>query len=245
MNNNKVKNCSFIVVILAMASVIFSVAANQVSGRLGSFGPFAAPLGVFYFPCIYVISDILSEVYGYRISRWVSWITSFVNIIFIGLVLGVISIIKPVPWCEDLNQALWLINGASFRVVVGSILGSVLAGWVNDIIFQKFKHKEGEKGFAKRKLLSSLAAEAVDTVTFITIAFLGTMPFSPLSDGGSIYTSLCSLYIVQFLLKYGVEVITEPLAHLLAKKLKKLDPDAFEDRSNFNIFGFEKKQKTN
>lgn len=239
MANEKMKRCSFVVVILAMLSVIFSVAANTVSGRLGFFGPFAAPMGVFYFPFIYVISDVLSEVYGYRISRWVAWFTAFVNIVYVGLVMGVISIIKPTPWCVDLDASIRMVCGTSIRVVVGSILGAILAGWVNDIIFQKFKHVDGDKKFAKRKLLSSLAGEAVDTVTFITIAFVGTMPFLPIGEAK--FASICTMYVVQFLLKYGVEVITEPLAHLVANKLKAADPDAFEDRNNFNIFGFEKK----
>lgn len=119
----------------------------------------------------------------------------------------------------------------SVRVIVGSIIGAILAGWANDIIFQALKHKDGEKGFAKRKLLSSIAAESIDTVLFITIAFVGTRPFS----------EILPMYIIQFILKYVVEVLTEPVAHFLSAKLKKFDPDAFEDRNNFNIFGFVKK----
>lgn len=229
-NKNNVK-CSFIVTILAMITVVFSIAANTVSARLGFFGPYAAPMGVFFFPFIYIISDILSEVYGYRISRWVSWIATFVNLLFIGLVLGICTLIKPAPFVIELNSAIFTVFRTSVRVIVGSIIGAILAGWANDIIFQALKHKDGEKGFAKRKLLSSLAAESIDTVVFITIAFVGTMPFS----------TIIPMYIIQFILKYAVEVLTEPVAHFLSAKLKKYDPDAFEDRNNFNIFGFVKK----
>lgn len=229
-NKNNVK-CSFIVTILAMITVVFSIAANTVSARLGFFGPYAAPMGVFFFPFIYIISDILSEVYGYRISRWVSWIATFVNLLFIGLVLGICTLIKPAPFVIELNSAIFTVFSTSVRVIVGSIIGAILAGWANDIIFQALKHKDGEKGFAKRKLLSSLAAESIDTVVFITIAFVGTIPFS----------AILPMYIIQFILKYVVEVLTEPVAHFLSAKLKKFDPDAFEDRNNFNIFGFVKK----
>ena len=231
-NKNNVK-CSFIVTILAMITVVFSIAANTVSARLGFFGPYAAPMGVFFFPFIYIISDILSEVYGYRISRWVSWIATFVNLLFIGLVLGICTLIKPadIPFVMELNNSIFTVFSTSVRVIVGSIIGAILAGWANDIIFQALKHKDGEKGFAKRKLLSSLAAESIDTVLFITIAFVGTMPFS----------AIIPMYIIQFILKYTVEVLTEPVAHFLSAKLKKYDPDAFEDRNNFNIFGFVKK----
>ena len=120
---------------------------------------------------------------------------------------------------------------SSISTIAGSIISAILAGWANDVIFQALKHKDGDKGFAKRKLLSSLAAESIDTVLFITIAFVGTMPFS----------AIIPMYIIQFILKYTVEALTEPIAHFLSAKLKKYDPDAFEDRNNFNIFGFIKK----
>ena len=78
--------------------------------------------------------------------------------------------------------------------------------------------------------MSSFGAELVDTFTFITLGFLFTQGWS------------IQMYIVQFILKYGVEVITEPIAHLLANRLKKIEgPGVFEDRNKFNIFGFEKK----
>lgn len=231
------KRYSFYVTLIGVASATLALMANLVSGRLGFFGPYIAPMGVFFFPLIYVLSDVTSDVYGYRVSRYIAWISALVNFIFVGGIMLVISVIKPAPWCVDSDNALRLLmvggNGASgmLRVMIAGTIGAVLGGWCNDIIFQIFRHKEGTKNFAKRKLLSSAAAEIVDTCVFITLAFAG-------SDGWGI-----QMYIVQFILKYLVEVVTEPLAKLLANHLRKKEgEEVFEDRNKFNIFGMERRR---
>lgn len=232
------KRYSFMVVILASLSITMQIAANLVSGRLGFFGQWIAPMGVFFFPFVYVISDITSDVYGYRVSRWVSWITILAQIIFIGMIMVVLNIVKSVPFTLNLDEALRLIlvgtSGTSgmLRVMLAGVVGAVLGGWVNDIIFQIYRHKDGTKGFLKRKLLSSLGAEITDTFVFITLAFVCTPSWS------------ISMYIVQFILKYTVEVITSPIAKLCASKLRKIEgTEVFEDRNKFNVFGFEKRVK--
>ena len=230
------KRYSFFVSLIAVASAVLALMANLVSGRLGFFGPYVAPMGVFFFPLIYVLSDVTSDVYGYRVSRYIAWISSLVNVIFVAGIMLVITVIKPAPWCTDSDNALRLLmvgtSGTSgmLRVMIAGITGAVLGGWTNDIVFQIFRHKDGTKGFAKRKLLSSVVAEAVDTGVFITLAFAGTQGYG------------IAMYLVQFILKYAVECITEPLAHLLSNKLRAREgEDVFEDRSKFNIFGMEKR----
>ena len=229
---------SFFVTLIAVASATLALMANLVSGRLGFFGPWVAPMGVFFFPLIYVLSDVTSDVYGYRVSRYVAWISALVNVVFVAGIMLVISVVKPAAWCIDSDNALRLLlvgtsgTGGMLRVMIAGIIGSVLGGWTNDIIFQIMRHKDGTAKFARRKLLSSLAAEFVDTGVFITLAFAG-------SQGWGL-----AMYIVQFVIKYLVEVITEPLAHLLAKQLRKVEgEEVFEDRNKFNIFGFEKRVK--
>lgn len=232
------KRYSFMVVILTALSITMQIAANLVSGRLGFFGQWIAPMGVFFFPFVYVISDITSDVYGYRVSRWIAWLTILAQLIFIGMIMAVLNIVKSVPFTLNLDEALRLIlvgtSGTSgmLRVMLAGVAGAVLGGWVNDIIFQIYRHKDGTKGFLKRKLLSSLGAEITDTFVFITLAFVCTPSWS------------ISMYIVQFILKYTVEVITSPIAKLCASKLRKIEGDeVFEDRNKFNVFGFEKRTK--
>lgn len=232
---------TFNVAILTGLSCVMAIISNIISSRLSLFGPFVAPIGVFTFPIIYVISDVISEVYGYRISRYVANTVIGANILLVLLPTLIRWIMPCAPWCLGLDASIGVVIGTSIRVIFASLISAYLAGFANDVVFQKFKHRDGEAHFAKRKLLSSLAAEAIDTFSFISIAFIGTMPFAPWSEGGSIYSSILTMYVIQFLLKYAVEALTEPVAHKIANTLKKIEgPEVFEDRMKFNIFGFEK-----
>lgn len=230
------KRYSFWVVILAALSVTMQVAANLVSGRLGFFGPYLAPMGVFFFPFVYIISDVTSDVYGYRVSRWIAWLTILVQLLFVGMILTVINAVRPAPFVQNMDDALRLLiigtTGTSgmLRVMVAGVIAAVLGGWVNDIIFQLFRHTDGTGHFLKRKLLSSAGAELVDTTVFITLGFLGTPAWS------------IAMYVIQFCLKYAVEVITSPVAKACAAGLRQVEGvNVFEDRNKFNIFGFEKR----
>jgi uncharacterized integral membrane protein (TIGR00697 family) len=238
MNNPKIRY-SYCLIILSMLSMTMCVTANIISANCWPFFGGAMPSGVFIYPFVYVISDIISEVYGYKISRWNAWVT-LLSSLFVTYFALFITAIPHVAWSIPLNEALKVVFKSSIWVVFGSILSSVMGGWVNDIIFQYYKHLDGEPGFAKRKLLSSLAAEAVDTVIFISVAFgIGNGMFKT-AFTSSFVNSIWFMIIFQFILKYGIEVITEPLAHLFANKIKAVEGDVFEDRNKFNIFGFYK-----
>lgn len=229
------KRYSFLLSLITALSIMFAITANIVSGRVSSFpglgwlnGGFS-PIGVFFFPFIYILSDITSDVYGYGVSRRIAWTTLLCQLLSVFLVLGISFSLRPAPFTTNLDSAIKLVFATSVRVTIGSCVGAILGGWVNDIIFQLFRHKDGEDKFLKRKLLSSLGAEIVDTASFITIAFIFTPGWS------------WQMYIIQFILKYAVEVITSPVAKVLAKHLRNIEgSDVFEDRNKFNILGFEK-----
>lgn len=234
MENTKIKRYSFIIIILTALSVTMQIAANIISARTMTIFKWSAPLGCFFFPFVYIISDITSDVYGYRASRWISWLTVLMQLLMVGLVELIINITRPGEFSIELNNALKTVFNSGFFIIIAGALGAIFGGWVNDIVFQLFRHKDGEEKFLKRKLLSSFAAELVDTLIFITIAFKIGLRFP--------WSTVLPMYIVQFILKYGVEVITSPLAKLFSKLIRKYEgTDVFEDRNKFNIFGFEKK----
>ena len=141
MTNEKIKRYSFIVVVLAALSVTMQIAANLISARLGYFGPVSwnktGPMGVFFFPFVYIISDILSDVYGYRVSRWVAWLTVLVQLLFVGMIALVLYSVKPTPWSEESDQVMKVVMGFTagglgmWRTMLAGVAGAVLGGWTN------------------------------------------------------------------------------------------------------------------
>ena len=96
---------SYGLIILSMISMVMCVTANIISSDLVSLplirdipgiGQYIgmSPCGVFLFPFVYVISDVISEVYGYRISRWNAWLTLLASLFVTYFTLFVAKVIQ-------------------------------------------------------------------------------------------------------------------------------------------------------
>lgn len=128
------------------------------------------------FPVTYILSDVFSEIYGYRWSRATCYIAFAMNL-FTVLVFQLV-IAMPAPSYFEGQEALEMILGSVPRVLASSMMGLLAGDFVNDRVFRAMKkrHPDELKGFGTRAILSSLAGEAADSAVFIPLAFIGTMP---------------------------------------------------------------------
>lgn len=157
-----------------------------------------------------------------------AWTVLLVNVVFLLMVMGPCGLIPPID--PTMDAAVWTIFKPSIMVLVGGIIGAIFGGWTNDVIFQKLRHIHGTKKFLLRKVLSSAGAEIVDTVLFISIAF---------GLGMGLWAAVPTMMIVQFCLKYSVELVLAIPTKIVVNVVRKHEPsDVFEDRNQFNIFGF-------
>ena len=129
------------------------------------------------FPITYMLSDIFSEVYGYRWSRITCYIAFAMNVLMVAVFQ--IVILAPAPEYFGSQSALEAILGSVPRVFVASMLGLLTGDFVNDRVFRAMKRGRSDmRGFGARAIASSAAGELADSTVFITLAFCGTMPVS-------------------------------------------------------------------
>jgi len=181
MENSKTKNVSPILLTLIVVSVSFMLISNILANRMSQLGFWSFDSGALTFPVTYIISDILSEVYGYKWSRRVAWMAAAMNLIFATFIF--ISGLLPYPEWAGTNYFDPALQ-TSFRIVAASILSYVMGDWVNDIIFRDMKdrkHATDRAGFKLRAILSSVGGALVDTSTFVFIAFSFTMPWEEMT----------------------------------------------------------------
>jgi uncharacterized PurR-regulated membrane protein YhhQ (DUF165 family) len=60
---------SFPLTLLVGLFVAGLVISNIIAVKLFAFGPFTLPAAVIVFPVTYIIGDVVTEVYGYRVAR--------------------------------------------------------------------------------------------------------------------------------------------------------------------------------
>lgn len=129
--------------------------------------------GILVFPITYVLSDIFSEVYGYKWSRitatWAFIGTALCSILF------AISLKIPGNAAFQNQEAMELILGNTPIIAFGSILAFYLGDWANDKVFQIIKNKfPDSRLFAIRAIGSSIIGKYVDgfVFTFVGLHFL-------------------------------------------------------------------------
>ena len=170
---------------------------------------------VFVFPITYILSDLFSEVYGYRWSRITCYLGFAANLFMVLIFSAVIATPAPDYWLNQ--EAFQTVLGNTPRVLVASLLAFVLGDFVNDRVFRKMKEKypNSIKGFGWRAILSSVCGELVDSLVFLPIAFIGQMPLK----------TLAVMTVMQVLIKTGYEVVILPVTRLVVKKTS-----AYENR---------------
>lgn len=177
------------------------IISNILASRLVQVGPWSIDAGTLLFPVTYILSDMFSEVYGYKWSRRVTWWAASMNLLFALLVA--LTNVLPSPDYFD-PAPFHMALGSSFRIVAASITSYVLGDFVNDLVFRKMrKGKEAMQGFKWRALVSSFVGQIVDSTLFVIIAFGGTMPM----------VDLVSMICLNIVAKVGYEIVILPLTY--------------------------------
>lgn len=164
---------------------------------------------VILFPIVYILSDVFSEVYGYRWSRNTRYI-AFASNLFMVLIFT-LAIKLPSANTFTGQEALIQTLGSTPKVLFASLLAYLVGDFVNDKVFAKMKEKHQDtKGFGLRAILSSLFGEMVDSAIFLPIVFLGTLPLDV----------IITMAITQVIIKVSYEVVMLPITKKVVDKAK-------------------------
>ena len=171
---------------------------------------------IFIFPITYILSDVFSEVYGYKWSR----ITNYIGFAMQALMSVIFMLVErwSYPDYYTNQEAFSAILGNTPRIAIASLVAFVLGDLVNDKIFDtmKTKHKDSMKGFGLRAIVSSVFGNTFDSTAFYIIAFIGIFPVN----------TILSLILGNAILKTSYEIICLPVTTLVTKKVLKYERDA-------------------
>jgi uncharacterized integral membrane protein (TIGR00697 family) len=208
----KTSNVSFLQLILTLAFVVSLLVSNIITSKQVLL-PFGIVMtgAVFIFPITYILSDVFSEIYGYRWSR-ITCYMGFAANLFMVIVFSLV-IITPAPDFWNHQEAFQTVLGNTPRILFASLLAFVIGDLVNDRVFKRMKekHPTSHKGFGWRAIISSFAGEVVDSLIFLPIAFLGQMPVS----------NLIVMLVAQVFIKTSYEIIILPITYRIVKIVSK------------------------
>ncbi|XMB72500.1 queuosine precursor transporter [Mycoplasmatota bacterium WC30] len=190
--------------------VIATILANiQVIKIVPLFG-LEANLGNIMYGTIFLATDVLNEVYSKKEAKKAVYL-GFMTMIFTVIIMQIAIqfIASPADFGHD---SLETIFGFMPRIVLGSLTAFIISQLIDVNLFQKIKQKLPENKFLWiRNNGSTIVSQLIDTIIFVPIAFIGTVPTSV----------LISILVSTYLIKILVAALDTPFIYL-TKKIKPL-----------------------
>jgi hypothetical protein len=186
--------------------------------------------GVLFFPISYLFGDILTEVYGYARSRKVIW-AGFGALIFASLMSFVVTALPMASTMSpDTQKAIETIFGQTPRIVLASLIAFWMGEFANSFVLAKMKIFSAGKMLWSRTIGSTFVGEAVDSLVFYPVAFLGVWPTE----------QVIQVMWSNYLLKVLWEALATPVTYVIVNFLKRAEREDYYDReTDFNPFSIE------
>jgi len=212
--------------LLMAAFVCVLLCANLIGvSKITSVGGFAFSAGNLFFPLSYLFGDILTEVYGYARSRRVVW-AGFGALAFASFMSWVVVHLPAAEGWEG-QATIEAAFGSTWRIALASLVGYFCGEFANSFTLAKMKLLTRGKLLFTRTIGSTVVGEAVDTLVFYPLAFLGTWSTE----------LLLSVMMMNYLLKVGWEVAATPVTYKVVGALKRVEQEDYYDRdTDFNPF---------
>ena len=184
--------------------------SNVLSAKTFTLGSVVLPTAVIIFPVVYIVNDVMAEIYGFRKATKIILLGFALNLL--AVVAYSIAIALPAPvFAAEGAAAFAMTLGSTWRVLIASFAAYLVGSLVNAGVMVRMKERL-HKHLMLRCVLSTLLGEGIDAIIFITIAFAGTMPWE----------SLLVMIAAQAAFKTAFEVVFYPLTRSVIKRVEQL-----------------------
>ena len=211
-SKNRTGDFSPLVVVSSLIAVLY-ITSNVLAVKIITVSGISLfDAGTITFPLAYMLSDVLSEVWGYKTARKVIFLSFSMNILF--MIFTTLGIFLPYPgYMQETQDAFSTIFSYVPRIVISSLIAFLSGGLMNAKVLVKMRDKSRNGRFLwLRTISSSLVGYLFDTVLFVLLAFWGTVPTG----------DIISMIVVQYCAKAAIEALLgTPLAYITIGYIRK------------------------
>jgi uncharacterized integral membrane protein (TIGR00697 family) len=201
-------------IILTTVFIASLVLTNLIAGKY--FVCFGLPLScsALVYPFTFLVTDIISEIYGSKQARLLVWgglLVSITNTTLIWITTKLpIDIHSPIKE-HAFNQTLGLVPG----IVIGSMIAYIIAQFVDVQVFAYVRKYTGQKHLWLRNNASTLASQLLDTVIVVTFSLVIWPMFNKDQHIEPVGWELWKQIVLgQYLLKGILTLLETPLVYI-------------------------------
>jgi len=187
--------------------VTFVVLTNTVGVKLFMLGSLALPVSILWYPLTFLLTDIVSEVYGARRARYLVATGFVMSLLLLGFSL--MGIALPAAPFYALDEDYRNIFGPVWRLLFASMSAYLLAQMVDVWLFHFWKRRTRGRHLWLRNNASTMVSQLVDTVT-VNVIFLYRN--STVFSGG--IDDLVVIILGVYAVKVAIAALDTPFAYL-------------------------------
>lgn len=222
-NSQKPQEYSLWFVLIVAIFITSLITANIIAVKIIDVWGLILPAGTIIFPVSYIFGDVLTEVYGYSRARRVIWLGFFCNLLTV-IAITIAQALPSASFWQGQN-AFEQILGYTPRLLLASFIAYLIGEFANSFVLAKMKIVTQGRWLWTRTIGSTIVGEGLDSLVFISIAFIGTIP------GNGLFSAI----LTQWILKTVYEVLATPLTYSIINFLKRAEGiDVFDHATNFN-----------
>lgn len=180
------------------------IISNVLASKVFLLGFVVMPCGVIIFPVVYILNDMMAEIFPLERVRKGIFLAFGLNLL--AVICYEIAIMLP-----GLGENVFAtVLGSSWRVLIASFTAYLVGSNMNAFIMHRMHKRDGEARLFSRCIFSTIVGEFMDAVIFITIAFFGTMPTD----------QLLVMIAGQAIFKTLYEIVVFPATNVIIRKTK-------------------------
>ena len=163
------------------------------------------PAGVLAYALTFICTDVIGEVWGKQRAREVVGAGFLALIAAFGLIQ--LALHWPPARFWQGQEAFAAILSTTPRIILGSLAAYLVSQFTDVWVFHACRRMTSGRHLWLRNNLSTALSQLIDTLIFISIAFLGIMPVVPLIVG-------------QWVVKLGIAAVDTAVVYLVVWGLK-------------------------
>ena len=150
------------------------VLVNTVGSKITTLGGVRVSVGIFFMPLLFLITDIVGEVYGREKARSFVRVASGMLVFMFVMVYLCIQLPPNPTW--GFQEQYANIFGSSLRMTFASVISFIISQSLDVAAFDFWKRKTSGKHLWLRNNASTMVSQFFDTSIFMFVAFYHMTP---------------------------------------------------------------------
>lgn len=171
---NRESNHWPLMIVTALFVTLYLVSNIMAVKVIGIFDLFYFDAGTITFPFAYMLGDVLTEIWGFRTSKRVIYLTLVCNIVLVACTQIGVWLPSPHYLAQNATAYNHIFNYVP-RIVLASLAGFLCGELSNAWVMEHIKRRMNGRHLWVRTIASSAVGYIFDTLPFVLIAFAGVV----------------------------------------------------------------------